>query len=65
MDKEIKLKISFKTEFDLVITADLEAWNEADEESRKLYIKNKLEEDIDYFIDDIFHNFKFKQIEEE
>lgn len=46
----MKFNITLKSKISIETDTDIDIWNEATEESRKIYIKNQL---IDYINDDI------------
>lgn len=64
MEKNLIIKVKINTELKIKATPNLNDWNEASEESKNIYIKERITEhlldNIDFIVDDLVDNSKFE-----
>ena len=62
MNKELTIKVTINTEFEVLASPNLEHWNEANDEQRTIYAKEQvkefLTEKLDIILDDLMKDSK-------
>ena len=62
MNKELTIKVTINTEFEVFASPNLEHWNEANDEQRTIYAKEQvkefLTEKLDIILDDLMKDSK-------
>ena len=60
MEKKLEIKVKIDSKFEVKATTNLKDWNEAGEESKRYYVKERVKDfiidNIDDIIDDLLDN---------